>query len=59
MCVKVFPLQGTRIAIWYNTAKHIRDNSGMKAAHVWLVNNVPKQFHTIIDRQIRPEAYKE
>jgi hypothetical protein len=57
--VKVFPLQGTRIAIWYNTAKHIRDNSGMKAAHVWLVNNVPKQFHTIIDRQIRPEAYKE
>ena len=59
MCVKVFPLQGTRIAIWYNTAKQIRDNSGMKAAHVWLVNNVPKQFHVTIDRQIRPEAYKE
>ena len=59
MSIKIFPLEGTRIAVWYNTCKKIRDDSGMEAAHLYLVQAVPKQFHTVIDRRLRPEAYKE
>ena len=48
-----FPLTGTPIHQWYSKALAVKNQVNMASAQLWIQNNVPKQFHKMINKNVR------
>lgn len=50
--IYMFPMKGTPLNKWFNTALEVKKQKNFVAAKLWIMGNVPQPFRTLLMREL-------